>query len=274
MGNADRAYLTVLGWPAGSSEDDRIEMLVRAAGLDPYNARLAVRRGAPQVVCLVDALIAGDVVGALGTLGVRAAAPTRSAMEALPEAVRGLRVGRPKSSPRMLGVKLKDGSTALVDPGAVSAVLRATVATTRTSVDSGGDSSGMMSAMMVGGMAGAAVHAALSGDGPARKSVESRAHHIVELQAGDGRRFRFDPRLPATQAEKLEPGGERMDRLAVSLAEACPNALVDHSFREFRCPPDVLRTASSVTGTKSVTTKDEWPLFEFFSAWMWLVGRG
>ncbi|MBZ0172100.1 MAG: hypothetical protein K8E66_06955 [Phycisphaerales bacterium] len=268
-----RAYLSVLGWPEGAGEDERIELLVGAAGLDPYNARLAVRRGAPQVVCLIDADISGEVVGALRSKGIDAIAPMRADMEALPKARRALGVGRPKSRAHLLVVKLFGGGRSELLPGDVSAVLRATVASTKTTIDSRSTDEGMvMGATLVAGVPGAILASAMS-SGPIRKS-EFTIHELVEVQLVDGRRFRFDPRVATEdRAERLRPGRDRMDELALSLAEACPGAWVDRRFREFRCPPDVLRGASSVTGTKVVRTKDDGPLFEFFSAWTMLMLR-
>lgn len=267
----DRAYLSVLSWPESASEDRRVELLVAAAGLDPYNAKLAVRRGTPLVVCLIDADISGEVVGALRGSGAEAFAPSRAEMEALPNAVRVRRVGRPRDAPGRLGLSLRDGGSVSFDPGEVSAVLRATVAASTSTTDTRSTFERHAGPVFGGGVAGAMLHAA--SEGPKRKT-EFSALDIVELQLADGRRYRLDSKTaPEDRAERLRSGRDRMDELAVTLGELCGGAWVDHRFREFHCPPDVLRSASAVTGTKIVRTKDDGPRFEFFSAWTMLMLR-
>jgi hypothetical protein len=279
----DRAYLSVLAWPDGADDAACVEALVAAAGLDPYLASQAARRGVPQVVCLIDALIAPEVVRVLRARGIRAAAPTRSAMEGLPAAIRCVRVGRPRSRAHLLAVGLFDrggsggrgggGETVEFDPGGVGAVVRATIATTRVTFDTRDTEDQWGTGLTVAGGLGAVALTAMDTPGGKRSST-MRVEEVVEVQLHDGRRFRFDGRrFEAGDDERLRSGQERMDRLAVLLGEACPGAEVDLGFREFRCPPDVLRSASSVTGSRIVRTRDDWPLFEFYSAWRWLAGR-
>lgn len=269
----DRAYLSILAWPELGDEDARIEMLVRAIGLDPYNARLAVRRGAPQVVCLIDVAVAREIVGALRSMGIDAVAPAREQMAALPDAQRARRVGRPRSDPGRIALSLHPSGSVIFDPGDVTAVLRASIATVKTSLEtrSGADEMSM-GAAMIGGAPGA-LAASMADAGPRRKT-DFKVLELVEVQLADGRRFRLDQRGSIDdRAERFKPARDRMDELALTLGEACPGAWVDQRFREFHCPPDVLRTASKVTGSKIVRTRDDGPLFDFYSAWTMLMLR-
>ncbi len=242
--------------------------------MDPYNARLAVRRGTPAVVCLIDAGIAGEIVGALRASGVDAFAPRRTEMESLPEAARARRVGRPKRSPGMLAVSLRRGGTATFSPAEVTAVLRASLVTSSSTVETGPSRTGLkMGLMMTGGLPGMMIASTID-DGGTKRTSEMSVFELVELQLADGRRYRLDSKTaPEDHAERLRSGKARMDELALTLAEACPRAWVDSTFRRFHCPADILRSASKVTGAKVVRTKDDGPRFEFYSAWTMLMLR-
>lgn len=273
----DRAYLSVIVWPGALDETARIGLLIEAAGLDPYNARLAVRRGEPQVSALIDAGDAPRAVGVLRGAGVEAVAPVRGAMASLPGAVRAMRAGHPKSDPSRLALSFKgDGqgeSSVSFAPDEVSAVLRASVHGSKTTTDPDrGSGARVAGAMMLGGVLAGAV-AASNSPGPDRRTTFSTIE-LVEVQLWDGRRYRLDGRAaPDSRSERLKSGKERMDELAAQLCALCPGAWADRRFGDFRCPPDVLQTATSVTGSRLIQKKDDGPLFEFYSAWTVLMLR-
>lgn len=264
----DRAYLSIISWPDDASEDRCVEILVSASAMDPYNARLAVRRGTPAVVSMIDAAIAGEVVAALRTSGVDAFAPTRSEMEALPSVVRARRVGRPKGAPDRLVLSLRGGGSVSFAPGEVTAVLRASLVSSSSSVESKPGNAGLkMGLIVTGGLPGAVIASSMSGGGTKRTSRIS-IREIVEVQLTGSRRYRLDSKTaPEEHADRLRSGKERLDELALKLGELCPGAYVDTAFRRFHCPADVMQSASRVTGAKVVRTKDDAPRLEFYSAW-------
>jgi hypothetical protein len=92
----------------------------------------------------------------------------------------------------------------------------------------------------------------------------------VHLRGGrsvrfDGRRFRFDV-LP----ERGLTDRDNMDRLGVLLGEASPKAVVDTSFQDFRCPPDVIQSYF-VGGPAGVRKRTQHGAFDFYSAWAVLM---
>ncbi len=270
----DRAYLSILSWPEDAPEDRRVELLVSASGMDPYNSRLAVRRGTPAVVSMIDADIAGEVVAALRTNGVDAFAPARSEMEALPAVDHARRIGRPRGAPDRLALTLRGGGSVSFSPGEVRAVLRATLVASRSTVESKPGNAGLkMGLIVTGGLPGAVIASSMSGGGTKRTSRISTLEHL-EIQLTGGRRYRLNSRTaPEAHADRLRSGKERLDELALKLGEMCPDAYVDTAFRRFHCPADVVQSASRVTGAKVVRTKDDAPRFEFYSAWTMLMLR-
>lgn len=110
MHPTDLAYISVLAWPERFSHRDRVEALVRAGGLDPYDAGQAARRPTPAVVQVCDALVGDDILGVLHRLGVLAVAPRRSQIRAYPDAVRPRALTRFAGSPPAgFGVQTRDG---------------------------------------------------------------------------------------------------------------------------------------------------------------------
>src|SRR5262245_37523365 len=64
-----RAYLSVIPGPDSASEDARTEAVARATGVDPFQARQAVRKGAPQVIASLPPEAARTAVEALRAIG-------------------------------------------------------------------------------------------------------------------------------------------------------------------------------------------------------------
>src|SRR3954468_18811052 len=100
MAHPDRAYLSILQWPDGAEAQWCADALAAATGMDAYTARQAVRRGAPQVVCVLPVREAQRALESLYTAGITAMAPDRAAMRAMPDPVRAKRLlpalGAPK----------------------------------------------------------------------------------------------------------------------------------------------------------------------------------
>lgn len=76
MHASQTAYLTVINWPNSFSEADRVDALVGAAAMDPYQATQASRRNLPGVMCTINALDCGLILESMHARGILCIAPT------------------------------------------------------------------------------------------------------------------------------------------------------------------------------------------------------
>jgi len=79
------AYLSILGWPANFSLDNRIEALVASVGMNPEQARSESLIEPPTVVGTVDAIISDEILRVLHNLGVLAVAPSEDELSLYPD---------------------------------------------------------------------------------------------------------------------------------------------------------------------------------------------
>jgi len=80
----DKAYLTILGWPARCTHDDRVEALVASAGMDIETAILEARAEPPTIAGLIDDVLRGDILSVLHDRGVLAVAPSERELALYP----------------------------------------------------------------------------------------------------------------------------------------------------------------------------------------------
>lgn len=80
------AYLTVIDWPPGMVESERISVLVDCAGMDAFQAKLATRRNTPGIMCEIDAAFRERIVNAIHARGVLCIAPTHDEIDLYPDA--------------------------------------------------------------------------------------------------------------------------------------------------------------------------------------------
>lgn len=257
------------------TNDQVVEALVRAAGIDPYLAKQRVQRGAPQVTAMIDAETAPEVVAVLKKLGISAFAPTTEELAATPEPVRAKRLIRADGAP-MFMVEPWKGTPCGLRCDEVFLIVRGRVDTsvTKTIVgSSGGDDFGWQAGMAFGYGAEVGIAASMTGGmGEPAAPVRTTSHSVrfmIDLYTGSGLRvrcnsekFNFDVlgKLAMTDLENSE-------RLALLLAEECQSALIDTNFKAFRCPGDVITTSRRHLGSTTVDRRDDVPVFEFYSAW-------
>jgi hypothetical protein len=130
MEPSDRAYLSILSWPERFTHADRVESLVLAGGMDPYDAGQMARRAAPKIVQMFDAVQRDDVLGVLHQRGVLALAPTRTEMGTHPAPESPGFVTRFSGSPpRGFAVHTRDGGAWTFRPEDVRLVVAGKVRT-------------------------------------------------------------------------------------------------------------------------------------------------
>jgi len=273
---SNAAYLSIIEWPDKLSERERAAALAGAIGTDEYSAMLIVRRGTPQVACKLAVDRAADAVASLRALGAVAFAPTRDAIDALPDAqlVKRLvpaRGGATIEPWREESFTLDAGGISLLVIGKVQSVLIA-----------GGTTPGASDAARVaravgGAMLGMPLGLGSSGGGQPTQHTTDQMTTVLDVWLSS-RRLRFLSNRLDTEplAALAAPGArfdlasnhDRVDLLSRWLAHgAAPT--IDRGFREFHCPPDVLVTTTSTSSAGTVKRRtDQAPLFEFYSRWV------
>lgn len=273
-----RAYLSILEWPDGMSEDRRVECVVQACGLDPFVARQRVVRGTPQVTTTIDVDVASHILDALRERHILAIAPTEEDLAAIPAPFRAKRLIRPEGAPRpMYMVEPWRGSPEGLVCDDVMLIVRARIdqSTTRT-ITGSTDGAGAATTMLLGVGGGMAIAASMDlHGGHVQTSTTHRAKHIVDIYTRDRRRIRCDS--DKFNFDILGRKGlsdvENSERFALMLAQECRRALIDTSFKSFRCPMDVVSAYSRISGDATVVRRDDSPVFEFYSAWSACVHR-
>lgn len=270
-----RAYLSILEWPKAWTEADRARMLVDAAGLDEYTARLAARRGVPQIARWMDPDEAALAVGRLAATGVRAIAPDSDAMRT---------AGAPRRARRLsaaIGADMYqcemwrgEAATLRMDRVVLFVLAQLRKAERRVSQDPTRRRA-MVTGMAVGGVEGALLGAALTGPA-ASATTRTTVSHVLDIYTGDGQRLRIDSDkfgFDVLGPERGVTDRESMSRLVERFARQAPRAPFDRGFESFACPADVVRTHFTDAGSDAVTRTSETPAFEFYSAWVWAVFR-
>jgi len=274
---AERAFLSIVQWPEGWDQDRCARVLVECAGFDAYGAGLAARRGTPQVAGLVDVDRAAGILERLSGAGVTAFAPSESELGGLVTvAVKDLR--RAEGAPEAMYVvepwrrhdalALKTSEIALLVRGTIDRQRR------RSRADTSEPGLAGAGAVMIAGAAGAMAYAA-AGAGSVT-TTSGRGTEVLDIFTREGLRLRIDGDkfgFGVLGRERALTDRENTDRLALRLAREAPRALLDMGFGNFRCPPHLLRTTGRSGGTETVRVTDETPIFEFYSAWAWLMHR-
>jgi hypothetical protein len=270
----DRAYITIVRWPNGFSQDDCAQTLVDALGLDDYHARLRSAQEPPQVLARVDAALAPDVVAKFRARKVSAFALTHRHLQshAAPVAVKRLVPALGASEP-MYMVEAWRGDGAGLRMSDVFLIVRATLdRSTRTFSAEAGNSLGVT----VMAPEFAIIQGAVSGP-IVERSTNHKFTYIIDLYLNDGSRFRINSDRVSYDVLGKARGytdRENSDKLALRLATEAPNAQIDVGFDQFRVPPDFTRDLVSVFGTRTTSQRDETAIFDFYSVWTYTIHRG
>lgn len=280
MAQFNDAYLSVIDWPDGLDPEARAHVLVKAAGLDLYTARLRVARGTPQVVARLPDARARGGLDVLHRAGATAFAPTRAELSAVAAPVRAKRIVPADGAPEpMFMVEAWRGDGLGMLARGLFPPIRARVEQATSRVSSGSATHG---GIAVGGTAiagrGAGIIAAgIEGaSGGVDRTTSLHVVELIDLHLHDGTRVRIDGTkfsFDILGHERGHADRQNMDRLALRLAQAAPRAMVDTSFKGFVCPPEFARDSWTSTDASSVHTSDQAPAFEFYSRWVSLMYR-
>jgi hypothetical protein len=286
MEPSDRAYVSVLSWPPGWGHARRVEAMVRAGGMDPYDAGMMARRATPAIVQACDALVRGDILSELHRLGVMAVAPSRSELESYPRAETPARVTRFSGSPpRGFSVHTRDGGAWTFTPGDVRLVVAGMVrAVGKITRHSGGSNFNYAAGMAYGGIGGVgamaaadAMDAETAGWG-SNTSRNTRAVETIDLHLVMDGRIRV-VRLAGGSTRIGEHGTERtrpslidthrpVEDLKGWLAASGP--VFDEWFPNFNTPADVEAVAARAGQSSSRLNP---VAFDFYSVWVAMLDR-
>lgn len=281
MEPTDRAYVSILSWPEGWGHARRVEALVRAGALDPYDAGMMARRATPAIVQVCDALVRGDILSELHRLGVMAVAPSRSELEAYPRVETPARVTRFSGSPpRGFSVHTRDGGAWTFRSGDVHLIVFGRVRLTEQISRQANTETPYRARRWTHGSRDCFVSFQRPGDfesgGWGHTARIKRAVETVDLylSAGGGMR-RIRLKGSSAHVRPLTDAHERPCLLAgrtgaEDWAAMLPGVRIDLGFDAFNTPPDVELRASqqghSATRLNPVA-------FDFYSVWVAMLDR-
>lgn len=252
--------MSVLEWPDGLTESDRIAAIAGATGLDKYNARLRGQREPPLVLARLEAAAAdraGEALRGIGAFVFVARESQVKACSAIHRA-KALEPALGAPEPTYLCRLWREEEPIVLKPRELFLIVRARLRRserTETRIDvSIEPRKGMV---MEFGTPG--IRMALS--------------DLVELWDRRGRRIRINGdkfNFGVLGAERGFSDNENADRLALRLANEAPRALVDTGFGAFHCPPDILRAVWGM-GPDGRRTRSDAPAFDFYSVWSYLM---
>ncbi|MBL4590509.1 MAG: hypothetical protein JKY96_00975 [Phycisphaerales bacterium] len=273
MTQSDHAYLSVLSWPAGFTDDQKIEALVMAAALDPHQARMATHRSTPGVICSIDTIIAKEVLRVLHKLGILALAPTQNQLDNYPKAELPANVEVfPEKELGAFAVRTRDGGAWTFQAPELKMVVFGKARTTTTSIRSEPTMGSSYAAMAP---AGAAAGAAMRGDmrhikQDHRLSVKPMLDLHIDHLTDNGIKRRLVRLVGGrTRIGLIGDGDPRPSLLddntpVDDLRELAPDTRYDLGFANFTPPPDAqYRSLHGGDGTSRLSAD----AFMFYSPW-------
>ncbi len=284
MEPVDRAYVSVLSWPEGWSHARRVDAIVRAGGMDPYDAGMMARRATPSIVQMCDTLVREDILHVLHELGVMAVAPARSEMAAYPKAETPARVTRFSGSPpRGFSVYTRDGGAWTFRPEDVRLVVAGTVrAVGKVTRHAGGSVFKPAVGMAYGGIAGLgamagaeAMDAEPAGWG-SNTTRNTRPVETIDLHMVVGGRIRVvrlaggSARIDEHGTERRRPSLVETHRPVADLKAWLSDAAFDEWFEQFNTPADVEALAARAGQASSRLNP---VAFDFYSVWAAMLDR-
>lgn len=285
--HADRAYLSVVQWPDGWDDQACGNLLAHALGIDPYNAELIAKRGAPGVVALLTPEHADEALAYLRDRGVMANAPLRSTMQGLPrpEAIKRLFWTLHQGQPALGFERWRAGvgtpTEGVIEPEHLFLIVRAMTRSSerRVTAPKRRGMGGAATGFMVGGVAGAMIGGALS-RGHRSPDISTRTHtaEAMELfiRSTSGVQLRLRISSGRFNADILaehrgNSAKEYMQGIVSLLTKASPRSIVDTGFDEFRAPTDSLNSHYQASGKTSISKTTTAGAFDFYSEWVCLL---
>lgn len=286
----DRAFVSIVDWPAHFNSADQLHALVSSCGLDPFIARQMTARTIPMVVAAMPTVAADSAVGVLHDLGVSCFAPNQADLNSVPAPIAAKRLtvaigSQSSQAGTMFLCEPWRGETIGLRARDILLMVRARLMRVQRSTvprDQGPFSLSTSPDDFEGGWAfGGAFDTANTPIGSTSRVASSDVIdlHLVDRDQPrvpgpririDGRKFSFDILGPA----RGFTDHENADRLAVMLAESAPRAIIDTAFTTFTVAPGMpARYFSRVESSRGRVTRDDHPVFEFYSAWACLMYR-
>jgi len=261
-----KAYLSILGWPAGFSLDDRLEALVASVGMDPDQARSEAMMEPPTVVGTVDAIITDEILRVLHNLGVLAVAPSDDELGSYPDPEPIKRIARfPGTNPTAFAADDNDEPAWTFTTNDIRLVVAGTARLTETRVNAERTTMG-------------------HGRGNQRYTSEVRTVRTERNRTKDMLDIHLvmngKPRLlrltgQRTLIRSLENIDDRPSLLtppdAIEILKPhIPGVQIDQAFDSFNPPQKIrLKSGSSRHGAKKRTPE----AFGFYSVWLATVNR-
>jgi hypothetical protein len=264
-------YVGLLAWREGTTSDQKIEAAVRALGIPPEDAALAVARDPPLVIARVPEAVGPSVARAFAEMGASVFAPSQRHFARVPPPVLLKRLTPALGSPTPLYLgEAWSGDNVGVPTTQIELIVRARVAlvvgvritdapATRAwlgpEAEMGPDDGPLMAATPTRTLVDV-LDVYLRGEGP-------EGPRRVRIRSD---RFAFHVLGPRRTMSDFE----NADRLALQFAEEAPHAAVDLSFGSVFCREDWAASALPPPA-RDLRERGVWdPRFDFHSAWVWL----
>ncbi|MCB9845020.1 MAG: hypothetical protein H6811_03405 [Phycisphaeraceae bacterium] len=267
----DSAYISVVQWPDGMTEEERVAAVRSSVGLDDFAARALVRRGAPLVLRRVEE---PGIEGALVDLERRGVVAFAASVSQLKAVKAARRVKRLFPAPGGYVCEMWKGEGEPLKHKDGFLLVRATLRNTTTRTTGSTDRTSVAAGYYVGGLAGAAFAASITGS-PDR-TTRTALTEILDVYLADGRCLRLDGdklNFDVLGADKGITDRQNMTLLCDRLRSQMPGAMYDTAFETFACPPQIAREGVRYVGNASVRTRNDRAPFEFYSAWAFLLYR-
>lgn len=271
MHTSKTAYLTVISWPTGFHEAQRIEALVGCAAMDPFHAKLASRRNLPGVMGTINTLDRPNILNAMHARGVLCIAPSHDEILSYPQAQSCLGVEQfPDAEPTSFAVETNDGEHWTFRADQVKLIVSGHIKSTKTTVDvdhntpEGGGFAGhpsMSTQVRINRNTKLTelldLHIRIDGPGTSDRPGQLKLVRLV------GNRTRIGIVGDTARPSLLD--NSRPFEMAQILM---PDADIDTEFQDFDPPGLIRRQSQKKTGRSGSLTMESWA---FYSPWVGIM---
>ncbi len=261
------AYLTVINWPNEFNEDTRIETLVRAAAMDPYQAKLSSRRNLPGIMCTIDALLRDNILGEMHKAGVLCIAPTQSEIVGYPQPEFAVGIDQfPDAHPPSFVVETNDGNPWTFRTDQVKLAVAGHIKATTTRIKSTRSSYRKLNTF------GSAVGNAMR-QSDVHVSRGTKVTNLLDLHIQTDAGLKLVRLVGPRTRIGIVGDGDRPSLLenarpAEMIQVLMPDAQIDTEFHDFDPPSIVRRQSQKNSGRSGSLTMESWA---FYSPWVGLI---
>ena len=277
--------MSIFAWPNGWTIDRKIESVVGAIGMDPYDAALRLRKPPPFAIKAMNVEAAKDALRVFNKDGVTAFAPTQQHLDLVPRAVPAKALSPATGAPEPMWTcelwrrgdapEASDGCTFGLFAAQIRLIIRAKIV---DRIRGEVENSTSYNPNLHAGQPTHIRHAdkVMTSDlidlycfDPALRGADGQDKRVSgwrRIRIG-GEKFNFASLLGA---QRSWTDNENVDRAAVALGEAARTAALDTGFRDFQ-PPLGMASDANVPGGGHRSSNRH--LFEFYSAWVYIRER-